>query len=736
MKDNGSVQAQISEFNTIHVQLESMKITFTEEVRAWALLGQMLESWEGFITVVSNSSGKEDIKFYTIVSLIMSEENRRKTSEPSSSSNDSPTTVNVKISGLAPGPHGIHLHEFGDTTNGCISTGPYFNPNGLTHSAPEDEVCHAGDLGNILANADGNVHSDGGNNSRYLGGHELSLSTGNDGGRLACRLQSSFPASSMNFNGQRSYAVFGLQHENHFDKVPGSCNLRSMFSYQGYCPNPLSDLPSQEVAFGINYNHNNSGFCIPYNFSFMNRPCMNDALFYSHQNPMDFDHLAQSLVPLPSQNQMHHSLPIFNGSQEATTNAWASQYPPAMRSTGNLKAFTCEDGLIMQGEDMNYKLLDICTEEQRLQILLTAMSEPRKLVHISLNMHGQPSTEVDRDCENSEASFTYHFSPSAQIPEVMGLQFSIPFSGFVFTWSTSNQETSPPRARLLSFFPARQECLNLLFFLEFADLHIAICHAQKRLHTLKINEGTSVGGHLGSLNGIVSELESIGVKVEDEDKALQLIWSLPSSFKHLQPTLMYGKETLSFEEVTSTLLSEERRLKCSKSFGENSTMVVSGMRSFNRFRKGTCWSCGQSGHYRSDCKAGKGNRASSVRDSESDTNKLAMATSNDGDEALLMVAADGSHPNKGWVFDSGATMHVCAHKAWFSNYTRCEGSKFVLRSDSSRRPILRVGDIRVRMFDGRIVVLHDVLHVPSMTHNLILLSKLDKWVIITTGEVE
>ncbi|KAF6135010.1 hypothetical protein GIB67_014059 [Kingdonia uniflora] len=65
-----------------------------------------------------------------------------------------PTTVNVKITGLALGPHGIHLHEFEDTTNGCISTGPHFNPNGLTHGALEDEVRHADDLRNIIANAD------------------------------------------------------------------------------------------------------------------------------------------------------------------------------------------------------------------------------------------------------------------------------------------------------------------------------------------------------------------------------------------------------------------------------------------------------------------------------------------------------------------------------------------------------------------------------------------------------
>ncbi|RWR83411.1 superoxide dismutase Cu-Zn, chloroplastic [Cinnamomum micranthum f. kanehirae] len=119
-----------------------------------------------------------------------------------------PTTVKVRVTGLTPGLHGFHLHEYGDTTNGCISTGAHFNPNKLTHGAPEDNIRHAGDLGNIVANSDGVAEAtivDGqiplsGPNAvigRALvvheleddlgkGGHELSLTTGNAGGRLAC----------------------------------------------------------------------------------------------------------------------------------------------------------------------------------------------------------------------------------------------------------------------------------------------------------------------------------------------------------------------------------------------------------------------------------------------------------------------------------------------------------------------------------------------------------------------
>uniref|UniRef100_A0A0D2TGF1 Superoxide dismutase [Cu-Zn] n=1 Tax=Gossypium raimondii TaxID=29730 RepID=A0A0D2TGF1_GOSRA len=121
---------------------------------------------------------------------------------------DGPTTVNVRVTGLTPGLHGFHLHEYSDTTNGCMSTGAHFNPNRMTHGAPESEVRHAGDLGNIVANADGvaeativdkQIPLSGPNavigrafvvheleDDLGKGGHELSLTTGNAGGRLAC----------------------------------------------------------------------------------------------------------------------------------------------------------------------------------------------------------------------------------------------------------------------------------------------------------------------------------------------------------------------------------------------------------------------------------------------------------------------------------------------------------------------------------------------------------------------
>ncbi|EFX79040.1 hypothetical protein DAPPUDRAFT_231065 [Daphnia pulex] len=118
--------------------------------------------------------------------------------------------INVKgeVTGLTPGDHGFHVHEFGDYTNGCMSAGPHFNPTAVEHGGPTDEVRHVGDLGNIVANESGVatvdikdcllslsgvngiigrtvvVHADPDDFGK--GGHELSKVTGNAGARVAC----------------------------------------------------------------------------------------------------------------------------------------------------------------------------------------------------------------------------------------------------------------------------------------------------------------------------------------------------------------------------------------------------------------------------------------------------------------------------------------------------------------------------------------------------------------------
>ena len=116
------------------------------------------------------------------------------------------TLIKGTITGLEPGLHGFHIHEFGDMTDGCKSMGGHYNPDNVEHGDINEG--HVGDLGNITADQSGTakftieakrveligsrsvigrgfvVHSD--EDDLGKGGDEESKKTGNAGDRLAC----------------------------------------------------------------------------------------------------------------------------------------------------------------------------------------------------------------------------------------------------------------------------------------------------------------------------------------------------------------------------------------------------------------------------------------------------------------------------------------------------------------------------------------------------------------------
>ena len=55
-------------------------------------------------------------------------------------------------------------------------------------------------------------------------------------------------------------------------------------------------------------------------------------------------------------------------------------------------------------------------------------------------------------------------------------------------------------------------------------------HMKMKLFTHKLQEGGSVLNHLSIFKEIVSDLQSMDVKYDDEDSGLLLLCSLPSSF--------------------------------------------------------------------------------------------------------------------------------------------------------------------------------------------------------------
>ena len=136
----------------------------------------------------------------------------------SQNSSDSKTSVSVNLIGFPPNKtFAMHIHSFGDLTNGCESAGGHFNPHKELHgnAVIHGKKRHVGDLvNNVYSDRDGKVEVEFVDDLVQLFGFytvigrtvvihenkddlgifrdedskrgELSRTTGNAGGRVAC----------------------------------------------------------------------------------------------------------------------------------------------------------------------------------------------------------------------------------------------------------------------------------------------------------------------------------------------------------------------------------------------------------------------------------------------------------------------------------------------------------------------------------------------------------------------
>ena len=73
--------------------------------------------------------------------------------------------------------------------------------------------------------------------------------------------------------------------------------------------------------------------------------------------------------------------------------------------------------------------------------------------------------------------------------------------------------------------------------------------------------GDSVTKHLNAFNIVVSQLLFVDSKILDEDKCISFLCSLPDSWDSLVVDIGSNTTTLSFDDVVSSLLSEDMRRK-------------------------------------------------------------------------------------------------------------------------------------------------------------------------------
>ncbi|GFZ02006.1 hypothetical protein Acr_15g0006150 [Actinidia rufa] len=243
--------------------------------------------------------------------------------------------------------------------------------------------------------------------------------------------------------------------------------------------------------------------------------------------------------------------------------------------------------------------------------------------------------------------------------------------------------------------------------------------------------------HLNAFNKILADLQNLDVEIDDEDKALLLLNSLPDKYEHLTTTLLYGKDEIKFNDVSNTLMNNEVRKKDQDAHRESSSnaLTARGRTSTRKFGGG--WKsrsksreksserrqlakdeyayCHQKSHWRKNCPK--------IESKEPKANIAYEAV--EKDDTTFTISLSASHSDE-WILDSGCSCsyHMCSNRDWFSSFEELDGGVVLMENDNACKT-LGIGTIKLKIFSGTVKVLTNVRYVPDLKKNLISLENFD-----------
>ncbi|KAM1552053.1 hypothetical protein FF1_044132 [Malus domestica] len=225
--------------------------------------------------------------------------------------------------------------------------------------------------------------------------------------------------------------------------------------------------------------------------------------------------------------------------------------------------------------------------------------------------------------------------------------------------------------------------------------------------------------------------------IKDEDNALILLNSLPDSYEHFVTTIMHGKETVKFEDVSNALMNYEMRHRDKNHDSTSEALFVRGKSSERRFSssrkksqsrprgnsKGRkplemdqCAFCRNKGHWKKDCPRlktkGKESSKANVAKVETEFSDFALTTSSSFDCATK------------WVLDTGCTHYMTPHNDWFSSLKEFYGG-VVFMGDDNPCTTKGIGTVRLKLHDDMVKKLTGVQYVSNLKKILISLGTLE-----------
>ena len=210
-------------------------------------------------------------------------------------------------------------------------------------------------------------------------------------------------------------------------------------------------------------------------------------------------------------------------------------------------------------------------------------------------------------------------------------------------------------------------------------------YLKKRLYGLKMVEGSDLVKHVNIFNQIIGDLARVDVKLGDEDKAIILLCSLPSSYENLVMTLTCGKDEISLDTVSAALLSQAERRQHTSDNSQSEGLYVRGNQDRGRTKekqegsnkqsrsksKGkkpvTCYFCKEEGHFKRDCPARKKKYEDKKSEESSKSANVVQKDDSDGADSDMLSVTSRNYSDV-WIMDTGCSFHMTPNRDWFETY--------------------------------------------------------------------